>query len=115
MKSATLQALGVMPSLSRPGVSYDNPFAESLFKTPKYRPANPLQAFITPFAARAWVTVLVRWYNHEHCHSAIHFVTPDQRHANFDQQIHDRRAMLYEAAKQRDPLRWKGPLETGSA
>ncbi|AME28115.1 integrase (plasmid) [Burkholderia sp. PAMC 26561] len=106
---ATLQALGVMPSLSRPGVSNDNPFSESLFKTLKYRPAYPLQAFDTLFAARAWVTVLVRWYNHEHRHSAIRFVTPAQRHANLDQQILDRRAMLYEAAKQRNPLRWKGP------
>jgi putative transposase len=105
---ATLQALGVMPSLSRPGVSNDNPFSESLFKTLKYRPAYPLQAFDTLFAARAWVTGLVRWYNHEHRHSAIRFVTPAQRHANLDQQILDRRAMLYEAAKQRNPLRWKG-------
>ncbi len=78
---ATLQALGVMPSLSRPGVSNDNPFSESLFKTLKYRPAYPLQAFDTLFAARAWVTGLVRWYNHEHRHSAIRFVTPAQRHA----------------------------------
>ncbi|MFP3559472.1 IS3 family transposase [Paraburkholderia sp. SIMBA_049] len=106
---ATLQALGVMPSLSRPGVSNDNPFSESLFKTLKYRPAYPLQAFDTLFAARAWVTGLVRWYNHEHRHSAIRFVTPAQRHANLDQQILDCRATLYEAARQRNPLRWKGP------
>jgi putative transposase len=106
---ATLQALGVMPSLSRPGVDNDNPFLESLFKTLKYRPAYPLRAFDTLFAARAWVTVLVRWYKQEHRHSAIRFVTPAQRHANLDQQILDRRAMLYEAAKQRNPLRWKGP------
>jgi transposase InsO family protein len=106
---ATLQALGVMPSLSRPGVSNDNPYSESLFKTLKYRPAYPLQAFDTLFAARTWVIGLVRWYNHEHRHSAIRFVTPAQRHANLDQQILDRRATLYEAARQRNPLRWKGP------
>ncbi|WP_028209100.1 hypothetical protein [Paraburkholderia nodosa] len=52
---------------------------------------------------------MVRWYNHEHRHSAIRFVTPAQRHAKLDQQILDRRATLYEAAKQRNPLRWKGP------
>lgn len=106
---ATLQALGVMPSLSRPGVSNDNPFSESLFKTLKYRPAYPLEAFDTLFAARTWVTELVRWYNHEHRHSAIRFVTPAQRHANLDQDILDRRAMLYETARRRHPLRWKGP------
>jgi putative transposase len=106
---ATLQALGVMPSLSRPGVSDDNPYSESLFKTLKYRPAYPLEAFDTLFAARTWVTGLVRWYNHEHRHSAIRFVTPAQRHANLDQDILDRRAALYETARLRNPLRWKGP------
>ena len=105
---ATLQALGVMPSLSRPGVSNDNPYSESLFKTLKYRPAYPLQAFDTLFAARTWVAGLVRWYNHEHRHSAIRFVTPAQRHANLDQDILDRRASLYETARERHPLRWKG-------
>ncbi|SAL07002.1 hypothetical protein AWB78_08363 [Caballeronia calidae] len=97
---ATLQALGVMPSLSRPGVSNDNPLSESLFKTLKYRPAYPLQAFDTLFAARSWVAELVRGYNHEHRHSAIRFVTPAQRHANLDQAILDRRAALYESARQ---------------
>ncbi|OUL80328.1 hypothetical protein CA602_27970 [Paraburkholderia hospita] len=106
---ATLQALGVMPSLSRPGVSNDNPYSESLFKTLKYRPAYPLKAFDTLFAARTWVGALVRWYNEEHRHSAIRFVTPAQRHANLDQDILLRRAALYQAARQRNPLRWKGP------
>ena len=92
---ATLQALGVMPSLSRPGVSNDNPYSESLFKTLKYRPAYPLKAFDTLLAARTWVGALVRWYNHEHRHSAIRFVTPAQRHANLDHDILDRRAALY--------------------
>ncbi|WP_455289773.1 IS3 family transposase, partial [Cupriavidus necator] len=106
---ATLQALGIMPSLSRPGVSDDNPYSESLFKTLKYRPAYPLAAFDTLFAARTWVAGLVRWYNHEHRHSAIRFVTPAQRHTNLDQDILDRRATLYETVRQRNPLRWKGP------
>ncbi|MGF6970537.1 transposase InsO family protein [Paraburkholderia sp. WC7.3g] len=97
-----------MPSLSRPGVSNDNPYSESLFKTLKYRPAYPLKAFDTLFAARTWVAELVRWYNHEHRHCVIRFVTPAQRHANLDQAILERRKMLYEAARGRHPLRWKG-------
>ncbi|WOD14519.1 integrase core domain-containing protein [Paraburkholderia kirstenboschensis] len=105
---ATLQALGVMPSLSRPSVSNDNPYSESLFKTLKYRPAYPLEAFDTLFAARTWVAELVRWYNHEHRHSAIRFVTPAQRHANLDHDILERRKALYEVARERHPLRWKG-------
>ncbi|CAM2161980.1 transposase [Paraburkholderia sacchari] len=71
-------------------------------------PAYPLKAFDTLLAARTWVGALVRWYNDEHRHSAIRFVTPAQRHANLDQDILDRRAALYESARQRNPLRWKG-------
>ena len=73
---ATLQALGVAPSFSRPAVSNDNPYSESLFKTMKYRPAYPGQAFENLLAARQWVGMFVQWYNHEHRHSAIRFVTP---------------------------------------
>jgi len=56
------------------------------------------------------VGALVRWYNDEHRHSAIRFVTPAQRHANLDQDILDRRAALYETARQRNPLQWKGRI-----
>ena len=106
---ATLQALGVMPSLSRPGVSNDNPYSEALFKTLKYRPAYPLTPFETLGAARHWVAELVHWYNHEHRHSAIRFVTPAQRHASLEHDILERRATLYTSARQLHPLRWKGP------
>jgi hypothetical protein len=63
---ATLQKLGVMASLSRPAVSNDNPYSESLFKTLKYRPAHPLKAFPDIAAARTWATTLIEWYNHDH-------------------------------------------------
>lgn len=104
---ATLQALGVMASLSRPSVSNDNPYSESLFKTLKYRPAYPLAPFDDLAAARAWVTTLVHWYNHEHRHSAIRFVTPAQRHAGLDAALLARRSDLYEGARAKTPLRWK--------
>ena len=68
---ATLQALGVMPSFSRPAVSNDNPFSESLFRTLKYRPAYASQSFANLTVARQWVADFVNWYNHEHRHSAI--------------------------------------------
>ena len=84
---ATLQQLGVMPSLSRPSVSNDNPYSEALFKTLKYRPEYPLQPFSTLAEARKWVTDFVVWYNLEHRHSSIHFVTPEQRHNGEDQAI----------------------------
>jgi len=73
---ATLQALGVAPSFSRPAVSNDNPYSEAVFKTMKYRPAYPTQAFDDIRAARQWVGTFVYWYNNEHRRSAIRFITP---------------------------------------
>lgn len=103
---ATLQQLGVMPSLSRPAVSNDNPYSESLFKTLKYRPQFPLKPFADLAAARKWVAELVQWYNHEHRHSAIGFVTPAQRHAGVDETLLAQRKALYENARQQNPRRW---------
>lgn len=105
---ATLQRLGVMPSFSRPAVSNDNPYSESMFKTLKYRPSYPDQAFADLVAARKWVGGFVDWYNNEHRHSAIRFVTPAQRHAGQDQPLLRRRKVVYEAAKARHPQRWSG-------
>ena len=103
---ATLQLLGVMPSLSRPAVSNDNPYSESLFKTLKYRPQYPLKPFVDLIAARQWVADLVQWYNHEHRHSAIGFVTPAQRHAGLDDALLNQRNALYEDARSQNPRRW---------
>ncbi|AEG01419.1 Integrase catalytic region [Methylomonas methanica MC09] len=103
---ATLQQLGVMPSLSRPAVSNDNPYSESLFKTLKYRPQYPLQPFADLCVAREWVADLVQWYNHEHRHSAIGFVTPAQRHAGLDEALLNQRKALYEDARRQNPRRW---------
>lgn len=103
---ATLQLLGVMPSLSRPAVSNDNPYSESLFKTLKYRPQYPLKPFADLVAARQWVADLVQWYNHEHRHSAIGFVTPAQRHAGLDEALLNQRNALYEDARSQNPRRW---------
>jgi transposase InsO family protein len=105
---ATLQQLGVMPSFSRPSVSNDNPYSESLFKTLKYRPQYPLTPFADVTAARQWATGLVEWYNHEHRHSAIRFVTPAQRHERLDGKLLDNRKAVYEAARAKHPQRWSG-------
>ena len=105
---ATLQTLGVMPSFSRPAVSNDNPFSESLFKTMKYRPVYPQRPFENLMVARQWVGTFVRWYNDEHRHSAIGFVTPAQRHAGLDAALLNKRVEIYEAAKAKHPERWSG-------
>lgn len=105
---ATLERLGVLPSLSRPSVSDDNPYSESLFKTLKYRPSYPDRAFSAIDEARAWVSRFVQWYNTEHLHSAIRFVTPGSRHLGLDPAILARRSVVYEKAKRRNPRRWSG-------
>jgi transposase InsO family protein len=103
---ATLQRLGVVPSFSRPRVSDDNPFAESLFRTLKYRPEYPVAGFAALEDARRWVASFVHWYNHEHQHSGIGFVTPADRHAGADVEILDARRCVYEQARRRHPQRW---------
>lgn len=103
---ATLQKLGVVPSFSRPKVSDDNPYSESLFKTLKYCPEFPSEAFKSIEAAREWVEKFVDWYNHTHLHSGIKFVTPSQRHQGQDREILIKRKKVYEEAKQNNPNRW---------
>lgn len=105
---ATLEKLGVVPSFSRPRVSNDNPFAESLFRTCKYRPNYPRNPFESVEQARTWTHQFVQWYNHQHKHSGLKFVTPAQRHSGLADAILRRREQVYEAAKQRCPERWSG-------
>ncbi len=106
---ATLQWLGVMPSFSRPSVSDDNPYSEALFKTLKYHPGFPDKPFDSLQQAREWVAGFQCWYNKVHRHSALKFVTPDQRHRGEDTVILKQRSALYEAAKALRPDRWSGP------
>lgn len=103
---ALLQELGVAASFSRPGVSDDNPFVEALFRTLKYRPEYPDRAFATLDAARDFVRRFVHWYNTQHLHGDIRFVTPAQRHAGQDVAILERRKRVYEKARARRPERW---------
>ena len=81
---ATMQRLGVMPSFSRPSISNDNPFSESLFRTVKYCPLYPTKPFASLDAARAWVATFMPWYNDEHLHRGIRFTTPASRHTGTD-------------------------------
>ena len=105
---AKLQQLGVMPSFSRPSVSDDNAFAESVMRTIKYNPAYPERPFADLVEARAWVASFVAWYNNEHLHSGIQFVTPAQRHLGLDVEILAHRHRVYTAARARYPQRWTG-------
>lgn len=110
MKSSTLLAkleeLGVTPSRSRPRVSDDNPYSESLFRTLKYRPLWPSEGFADLDEARTWIRHFVVWYNHEHRHSRIQYVTPGQRHRGEDIALLNKRHAVYQQARTKRPERW---------
>jgi len=106
---ATLQWLGIVPSFSRPHVSDDNPYSESLFRTLKHGPGYPSRPFVDVETARQWVARFVDRYNTEHHHSAIRFVTPNERHFGHDRSILANREALYERARRLKPQRWSGP------
>jgi len=98
----------VTRSHSRPRVSNDNAFSEALFRTCKYRPGYPPNGFEDIDEARQWVPAFVRRYNKTHRHSAIRYVTPEQRHAGRDGAILAERARPYQQAKPQRPSRWSG-------
>lgn len=105
---ATLQRLGVVASFSRPRVSDDNPYSEALFRTLKYRPGFPNRPFRDIDEARDWVSRFVRWYNTEHLHSALNFVTPNDRYHGRDKAILAARHRLYQRTRKQQGHRWSG-------
>ena len=105
---AMLNWLGVKPSYSRPRVSDDNAYAESLFRTAKYRPEFPTKGFADLDQARLWAAGFAHWYNFDHHHSGIRYVSPAQRHAGNDHAILAARHEVYLKARERNPARWSG-------
>lgn len=112
MKGATLRAkmldMDVALSYSRPRVSNDNPYSESLFKTVKYHYTFPETPFPSLNNARTWVSGFALWYNEKHFHSQINFVTPNQRHTGEDKRILEHRNKVMELEKLNNPERWTG-------
>lgn len=101
----TLHRLGVVLSTSRPGVSDDNAFIEAFFKTVKYTAGFP-SSFKDIDHARWWFAGFVDWYNNEHRHSAIGYVTPRQRHDGEDVDLFEKRNATLSKARAMNPLRW---------
>ncbi len=108
---ATMQRLKVMPSFSRPSVSNDNPFSESMFKTTKYCSMYPSKPFGSLDAANEWVLKFTNWYNEDHLHSGIKFVTPGCRHRGEDKDLLMKRELIYLQAQQKNPLRWSNNVK----
>jgi transposase InsO family protein len=92
--AAMLDELGVTRSHSRPRVSNDNPYSESLFKTVKYGPEFP-ERFGTLTEARQFMESFTQWYNHEHRHTGLGLHTPADVHYGIAAgKAADRRAVL---------------------
>lgn len=111
---ATLEKLGVLPSFSRPSVSNDNAYSEALFKTLKYRPSYPRQPFTDLESLNVWVENFVTWYNTQHKHSALQYVTPMQRHTGEDIAILQQRTEIYQTAQKENPSRWSKSIRDWS-
>lgn len=110
LKAATvlglMHQLEITPSHSRPRVSNDNAFAESLFRTTKYHPSYPPDGFTSLDHARQWAENFVNYYNAEHKHRALNFVTPQQKHCGEDVELLENRKEILEQKRLENPTRW---------
>ena len=84
------------------------PMPSRCFVPPSTARSSPSKGFETLEAARQWGAAFVHWYNVEHKHSGIRYVSPQQRHAGEDHAILAARHALYTQAKERHPARWSG-------
>jgi len=98
--------LDVAKSHSRPHVADDNPYSESQFKTMKYRPEFP-ERFGSIEHARAHCQAFFPWYNAEHCHSGIAYMTPYSVHYGFAADMRVIRQATLDAAFMANPSRFK--------
>lgn len=91
---ALIAELGLIRSHSRPRTSDDNPFSESQFKTLKSRPDYP-EEFGSVFDARDWASPTMNWYNNDHRHSGLGYLTPAMvHHGDVASVIGERREVL---------------------
>lgn len=101
-----LDSLGVTRSHSRPRCSNDNAFIESWHKTLKYSVGYPDRFSIIEHA-RSWYADFVHWYNTEHQHSGIGYVTPFQMRSGEAFAIFAKRNKTILKARKENPLRWR--------
>lgn len=100
-----LSGLGIRQTHSRPRISDDNPFSESLFKTLKYHPGYPGR-FAECDEARAWCATFFVWYNAEHKHSGLTYLSPAQVHLGQAAEHRAARAAVLASAFARHPERF---------
>ena len=97
--------LDIATSFSRPRVSNDNPYSEAQFRTMKYRPEFP-DRFDGFDQARDFCREFFRWYNGEHRHSGIAFLTPADVHYGRADDLLTGRQLVMDDAFTRNPERF---------
>jgi putative transposase len=100
-----LAKLDIVKSHSRPHVSDDNPFSESQFKTLKYHPGFP-ERFGGLDEGLAHCRQFFPWYNDEHRHSGICYLTPGDVHHGRADEVLRRRYDAKQVAFQAHPERF---------
>ena len=106
-----LRTLGIRPSHSRPRVSNDNPYIESLFKTVKYSLEFP-ERFESIEHARDFASWFFDDYNNHHLHSGLNWFTPASVHAGTATDVRIQRQQAHEAYYRRHPERFRKPPVT---
>jgi len=100
-----LADLSVAQSFSRPHTSNDNPFSESQFRTTKYHWSYPGK-FTDIEMAKVWARKFIPWFNMEHRHSGLNYLTPHQVHYGLYQEVLDQRKALLQEAFAQHPERF---------
>jgi len=106
-----LDHLGIIKTHSRPYTSNDNPFSESQFKTLKYCPQFP-DRFDSLTEAESFCQQFFRWYNTEHYHSGIAWLTPETVHAGRSNAVFERRFQTLKQAFKQNPARFNNKAPT---
>ncbi len=104
--AAFLDSLFISRSYSRPRVSNDNAFIESWHKTLKYSVGYP-DFFSSIENARVWYANFINWYNTEHLHSALGYVTPEQHRTGKSDELYITRNETLLLARSANPARWR--------
>jgi putative transposase len=108
MRSVTLNELfnilSVQASHSRPHTSNDNAFAESIFSTLKGRVLYP-DCFMTIENAESFTTQFVDWYNFEHKHSGLDYLSPNEVHLCEHEEVLKQRNIMLEDNRELHPSR----------
>jgi transposase InsO family protein len=102
---ATLYKLGIVPSFSCPRQSNDNAYIESFFHTLKYMKDYP-KYFDSIEKVNNRAADFINWYNAGHIHSAIGYVTPEQRYTGKAVLIIAKRNAVKRAAFEVKRIRW---------